>query len=336
MRARAAGAALALLVALAGCTAAETQEEESATATATAASPTPTPSASVGARLDCDSLLPVSRAQSALGVPRSALTGTRDEATRTSGELIRDSAEENGGLLTCAWYQEEGSASIVAAAAGDAADAFAAAGLSSGTRLATESEAYSSCSVETCRVDVLAGTTWATLTLTGAPADADLAALASETAAAAAGALDEPITATAPVCADLLTAEELTGTAGLAEATPGTGTEGTVPATASAAAAARAGYVSCTWADPSSSAYSGLSIDALPNGDDGWRNLSLTTGLAIPLTPLDGLGDKALSGCLDGSCEVDALAGGVWWRVLVTGDEARAEAVARAVIARTA
>lgn len=336
MRARAAGAALALVLALAGCTAAEAPVE-TASGTATApASTAPTPSRSAVAALDCDALLPVSRAQTVLGIPRSDLSGTRDEAVRTSGELIRDSAEENGGALTCAWYQEAGTASVIATAAGDAADAFAAADLSSGSRLATEVEAYSSCAVETCDVDLLAGTTWVTLTLTGAPAEADLAALASETAAAATGALDEPVTAAAPVCAEVLSPEELAGTAGLGEAAPGTGTEGTVPTTASAAAASRAGYVSCTWTDPSSSTYSGLSIDALPNGDDGWRNLSLTSGLGITLTPLDGIGDKALSGCADGSCEIDVLADGVWWRVLVTGDEAEAEAVTRAVVARAA
>ncbi|QHC57247.1 hypothetical protein [Rathayibacter sp. VKM Ac-2760] len=334
MRARAAAAGLALLVALAGCTAAEPDAGASASATATAtgsSSASPTPTRSSAAPLDCDALLPVSRASTALGIPSDSLTGTRDEAVRSSAELIRESAEENGGLLTCSWYDEDGTASITAAATEDAEEEFAA--VRSGSRLATEAEAYSACSVEICAVDLLAGSTWVTLALTGAPADADLAGLATATAAAAGGRLEEPVTATAPVCAEVLTAEQLATTAGLVEATPGSGTEGVAATTASAAAAARAGYASCTWTDATSSSYSGVSVDALPNGEDGWRNLSLTTGLAVALTPLDGLGDRALSGCGGGSCEIDVLAGDVWWRVVVTGDAARTEAVARAVIA---
>ncbi|MCJ1673495.1 MULTISPECIES: hypothetical protein [unclassified Rathayibacter] len=341
MRARAVGTGAALLVAaglLAGCTAAEPEASGTASATASATPPastsaSPTPSRSSAARLGCDALLPVARASSALGVAAGSLEGTRDETVRSSAELIRESAQENGGLLTCAWYEEDGTASITASAAEDAADAFAAAGLSGGTRLATDVEAYSACSVEICSVDLLTGSTWVTLALTGSPADADLAALATATAAAAGGRLDEPVTATAPACAEVLTGEQLAATAGLVDATPGSGTEGVAPSTASGAAAARAGYASCTWTDATSSSYAGLSVDVLPNGEDGWRNLSLTTGLAVTLTPLDGLGDRALSGCGGGSCEVDVLADDTWWRVLVTGDAARAESVARAVIA---
>lgn len=334
MKARAAAAGLALLVGLAGCTAAGPSADGGPTAAPTgSATATPTSSAPSGARLGCDDLLPVSRASTALGVPSASLEGSRDERTRTSAELIREAAEENGGLLACSWFEEGGTASITASAAGDAADAFAA-NARSGTRLAGEVEAYSSCSVETCSIELLAGTTWVTLALEGAPADVDLATLASDTAASTVGSLDEPVTAAAPVCAELLTPEEIATTAGLAEATPGSGTEGVAAATASAAAAARAGYASCSWTDAGSSAYSGLVVDALPNGDEGWRALSLTTGLAIALTPLDGLGEKALSGCGGGSCEIDVVADGVWWRVLVTGDEDRAQAVARAVLAR--
>ncbi|KQQ06210.1 MULTISPECIES: hypothetical protein [unclassified Rathayibacter] len=328
MRARTTAAAgLAVLIALAGCTAAEPVATGTATATST---PTPTASPS---ELDCDDLLPVGRASAALGVPSRALEGTRDVAVRGSAELIREAAQENGGLLTCSWYEEDGVASITASAAEDAAEAFAAAA-HAGTRLAVDTEAFSSCSADLCDVDLLAGSTWITIELTNPPADADLTTLASETAAASVGAaLDEPITAPAPVCDSLLSTEQLTTTAGLVQATPGSGTEGAAPATASAAAAARAGYASCTWTDPTSSAYSGLSVDVLPNGEEGWRNLSLTSGLAIPLAPLDGLGDRALSGCGGGSCEIDVLADSVWWRVQVTGDAARADAVARALIA---
>jgi len=217
VRARAVGAGAALLVALgllAGCTAAEPEASGTASATASAtppasASASPTPSRSSAARLDCDALLPVARASSALGIAAGSLEGTRDETVRSSAELIRESAQENGGLLTCAWYEEDGTASITASAVEDAADAFAAAGLSGGTRLATDVEAYSACSVEICSVDLLTGSTWVTLALTGSPADADLAALATATAAAAGGRLDEPVTATAPVCADVLTGEQL-------------------------------------------------------------------------------------------------------------------------------
>ncbi|MDY0911801.1 hypothetical protein [Rathayibacter festucae] len=338
MRIRAVGAGAALLVAvglLAGCTAEEPEAGGTASASVSPApSASPTPTRSSAARLDCDALLPVARASSALGIAAGSLEGSRDETVRSSAELIRESAQQNGGLLTCAWYEEDGTASIVASAAEDAADAFSAAGLSGRTRLATDVEAYSACSVEICTVDLLTGSTWVTLALSRAPADADLVALTTATAAAAVGRLDEPVTATAPACAEMLTGEQLATTAGLVEATPGTGTEGVAPSTASAAAAARAGYASCTWTDATSSSYSGLSVDVLPNGEDGWRNLSLTTGLAVTLTPLDGLGDRALSGCGGGSCEVDVLAGDAWWRVVVTGDAARAEAVVRAVITR--
>ncbi|MWV59159.1 hypothetical protein [Rathayibacter sp. VKM Ac-2754] len=322
MRLRAVAAGIAVLVALAGCTAAEPIASPTASAT---------PTATASSRLDCDDLLPVGRASAALAVPSSDLEGTREVAVRGSSELIREAAQENGGLLACSWYREDGAASITASALEDAAEAFAAAA-HPGTRLATDVEAYSACADTLCDVDLLAGTTWVTIELTEAPADADLAALVSETADAASGRLDEPITADTPVCADLLTAEELTTTAGLAQATPGAGTEGAAPATAPAAAAARAGYASCTWTDPTSSTYAGLSVDVLPNGVEGWQNLSLTSGLAIPLTPLDGLGDRALSGCGGGSCEIDVVADSVWWRVQVTGDAARADAVARALI----
>ncbi|PPG91374.1 hypothetical protein C5C39_07370 [Rathayibacter sp. AY1F3] len=326
------GAALAVLVALTGCTTAERSDvaaTPSASETAApipSATPTPSPTATASTRLGCDSLLPATRAASALGVSRSALEGSREVTTRSSGELIREAAEENGGVLRCAWYDED--ASITAAAVDDAAEAFAG---RPGPRLETGVEAYGSCTDGSCDLDLLAGATWVTLQLRGAPAAVDLAALATGTASAALGSLDEPVTATAPVCTEVLTAEQLSGAAGLAQATAGTGT-GT-PTTASAAAAARAGYASCSWSDASSAAYSGVTVDALPNGDDGWRNLSLTSGLAIPLEPLDGFGEKALTGCAAGVCEIDALADDVWWRVTVTGDAAKAEAVARAVLA---
>ncbi|SMH49713.1 hypothetical protein SAMN06295885_3393 [Rathayibacter oskolensis] len=330
MRARAVAAGVALLVALAGCTAAEPTADGSGTPSATA-SPSPSPSPSPS-ELDCDELLPDSRAAAALELPERDLEGTRDVAVRGSAELIREAAQENGGLLVCSWYQTDGHASISASAVEDAADEFAAVG-HSGTRLATDVEAYGDCSVDLCDIDVLTGSTWITIELTSAPASVDLASLAADTAGAAVGSLEEPITATAPLCADLLTPEQLTTTAGLAQAAPGAGTEGTTPETAAGAAAARAGYASCTWTDATSSAYAGVTVDALPNGEEGWRNLSLTSGLAIPLEPLDGLGERALSGCDDTSCEVDVLAGDVWWRVLVTGDASRADAVARALLA---
>ncbi|MBF4460986.1 MULTISPECIES: hypothetical protein [unclassified Rathayibacter] len=332
MRARTTVAGLALLVALAGCTPdGPIAQETSATPTASATpTPTPTITTTPRTRLDCDSLLPASRAATVLGLERNVLVGSRAQPFRSSAELIRESAEHNGGLLTCSWYEQKGLASITASAAGDAAEAFAG---RTGTRLASEVEAYGSCADGTCDVELLAGTTWVSLQLTGAPADIDLAALATSTAASAIGSFDEPETATAPVCATLLTPEQLSTTAGLVQATPGSGTEGTTPATAVAAAAARAGYASCSWSDASNSAFSGLTVDALPNGEDGWRNLSLTSGLSIVLEPLDGIGDKALAGCSAGSCEIDVLDDELWWRVVVTGDEERAEAVTRAVLA---
>lgn len=125
MRTRVAAAALGVLIALAGCTAAQ-PAETSATATATPTRLRPRRPR----RLDCDALLPVGRASAALGVPTRDLEGTRDVAVRGSSELIRESAQENGGLLSCSWYQEDGTASITASAAEDAADAFAAAGRS--------------------------------------------------------------------------------------------------------------------------------------------------------------------------------------------------------------
>lgn len=330
MRARILAAGVAVLVALSGCTAAEPDGDdapgtESPTASAQAL-PAPSPTAST--RLGCDSLLPASRAATALGVDTTALEGSRTVSVRSSGELIREAAEENGGLLRCSWY--DGDASITAAAAEDAGAAFAG---RPGARLATEVEAYGSCTNGNCDVDLLAGTTWVTLQLREAPVDVDLAALATGTASGSLGTLDEPVAATAPICADLLTAEQLTATAGLAQPTPGAGSEAGAPSTANAAAATRAGYASCSWSDAASGAYSGVTVDALPNGDEGWRNLSLTLGLAIALEPLDGFGEKALTGCAAGVCEIDALANDVWWRVTVTGDATKAEAVARALLA---
>ncbi|PTL72088.1 hypothetical protein C1I63_04020 [Rathayibacter caricis DSM 15933] len=314
---------------LAGCTGGPSSGAETGAGTSASASA----SASVAplTRLDCDSLLPVERASEALGLPADRLEGSRDGAVRTSSELIRAAAEENGGLLTCSWFEQDGPASIVASAATDAGDAFAA--LPAGPALAAGDAASGACLEGSCTAQVLAGSTWVSLALIGAPATLDLAALASSTADSANGRLDDVIAGTAPVCADLLTAEQLTSLAGLAQPVAGAGTEAATPATAGAAASARAGLASCTWTDAASAAYSGLSIDALPSGEEGWRTLSLTTGLSIPLAPVDGLGERAISGCSAGTCEVDVLAEDVWWRVVVTGDEARADAVARAVLA---
>ncbi|PPF09931.1 hypothetical protein C5C04_14155, partial [Rathayibacter rathayi] len=327
-RAAAIGVALALLVGLSGCTTAERSDDAptpSPTATPSATPPTTaTASPTISTRLGCDSLLPASRAATALGVARSGLEGSREVTTRSSGELIREAAEDSGGLLRCAWY--DGDASVTAAAVEDAAEAFAG---RPGPRLATDVEAYGSCTDGSCDLDLLAGATWVTLQLRGAAAGVDLAALATSTAATTLGTLDEPVTAPSPVCTEVLTGEQLTGAAGLAQPTAAAGT-GTAT-TASAAAAARAGYTSCSWSDAASAAYSGVTVDALPNGDDGWRNLSLTSGLAIPLEPLDGFGEKALTGCAAGVCEIDALAEDVWWRVTVTGDATKAEAVASPV-----
>jgi len=323
---------------LAGCTGGPSSGAETTPGSA-AASASPSASASAPAsaaaapleQLDCDALLPVARASEALGLPADRLEGSRDAAVRTSSELIRAAAEENGGLLTCSWFEKDGPASIVASAAADAGDAFAA--LPAGPALAAGDAASGACTEGSCTAQVLAGSTWVSLAVTGAPATLDLASLASSTADSAAGRLDDVVAGTAPVCAELLPPEQLTSLAGLAQPVAGAGTEGATPATAGAAAAARAGLASCTWTDAASAAYSGLSIDALPSGEEGWRTLSLTTGLSIPLSPVDGLGERAISGCSSGTCEVDVLAEDVWWRVVVTGDEARADAVARAVLA---
>lgn len=313
---------------LAGCTGGPSSGAETGTGSASASE-----SASVAplTRLDCDALLPVERASETLGLPADRLEGSRDGAVRPSSELIRAAAEENGGLLTCSWFEQDGPASIVASAATDAGDAFAA--LPAGPALAAGDAASGACAEGSCTAQVLAGSTWVSLAVIGAPATLDLAALASSIADSADGRLNDVIAGTAPVCADLLTAEQLTSLAGLAQPVAGAGTEGATPSTAGAAAAARAGLASCTWTDASAATYSGLSVDVLPSGEEGWRTLSLTTGLSIPLAPVDGLGERAISGCSAGTCEVDVLAEDVWWRVVVTGDEARADAVARAVLA---
>lgn len=171
MRARLAVTGLALLAALAGCTSAP-QPDAATTGSPTATSSgtptpsagTPTASAIASSRLGCDSLLPASRAATALGVTRSTLEGSREVSVRSSGELIREAAEENGGLLRCAWYDED--ASITATAAEGAADAFVG---RPGVRLATDVEAYGSCTDGSCDVDLLADTTWVSLQLRGAP-----------------------------------------------------------------------------------------------------------------------------------------------------------------------
>ncbi|MBO0983290.1 hypothetical protein [Rathayibacter sp. SD072] len=328
MRARLVALGLIAGVALAGCSGAPAPE---GSASVSASAPAPaSASAAPASELDCDSLLPVSRASEALRLPADRLEGSRDGAVRSSAELIRAAAEENGGLLTCSWFETDGPASVVASAAEDAADAFAA--LPAGPALAAGDAASGSCTDGGCTAQVLVGSTWVSLALTGAPTALDLAALASATADSASGRLDEVVAGSGPVCADLLTTEQLTSLAGLVQPTPGAGTEGAPITTAGAAAAARAGYTSCTWTDAADAAYSGISVDALPSGEEGWRTLSLTTGLAIPLSPVDGLGERAISGCSAGTCEVDVLADGVWWRVLVTGDSARADSVARAVL----
>ncbi|OOB89954.1 hypothetical protein [Rathayibacter sp. VKM Ac-2630] len=155
----------------------------------------------------------------ALGLPADRLEGSRDAAVRTSSELIRAAAEENGGLLTCSWFEKDGPASIVASVAADAGDAFAA--LPAGPALAAGDAASGACTEGSCTAQVLAGSTWVSLAVTGAPATLDLASLASSTADSAAGQLDDVVAGTAPVCAELLAPEQLTSLAGLAQPVAG-------------------------------------------------------------------------------------------------------------------
>ncbi|AJM76861.1 hypothetical protein [Rathayibacter toxicus] len=324
MRARAVSAAFALVVTLAGCTTPRPSEKDATSFDAPA-----TPSPHAVARLTCDTLLSASRAATVLGVERSEIQDTPPTKARKSAEVMREVADEKGGLLQCGWYRKDGTATIIASAVANAAAAFAG---QSGTRLATTTEAYGSCTNNTCGIDLLAGTTWVTLAIVDAPADLDLSALATDTAAGAVGSLDEATTVKKASCTYALTAEQLTTIAGLPHATLRTGKEGGHLASATAVADTRAGYTSCTWSDANNSTAPVLSIDALPDGDYAWRKLSLTSGLVVPLKPLDGVGARALAGCSAEACEIDTLADNVWWRIVVPGDAARAEAVARAVV----
>lgn len=325
------------LLALGGC-ASDGDREPSASPSATATA-TATATADATVELDCDALLPVSRASAALGLPSGEFSGSIAQPKKYSVELVREAAQKNGGLLDCGWYDEDGSAQLRVLALQDAAQAFAVtapgAGAESGglAPAAIGDSAYASChdgEGAGCTAEVLVGDTWLSVSQRPRPADdAGFVALASAIAADARGRIEPPSLATAPECGAVLTAADLTATAGLTAPVLGSVEQA---GDIRAVARDRAGYLSCSWTDASGSG--SVLVSAAPDAHDAWDQLALSSNMFVPLEPIDGIGDRALAGCGATGCEVDAVQDDTWWRIAVSSDAAQATAVAGAVLAR--
>ncbi|TFC22756.1 hypothetical protein [Cryobacterium glucosi] len=339
--------ALTAVVTLAGCT-------QGSGGSSPGASPEPTASAtttSLPVALDCGLVLPVDRAAAALGLPTNSLF---DQATRPTAEqqpssgatqiIVQDAADALGGLVDCSWsapdngtgaLTDDGSRMLPRVSVRvlrNAADEFTAGepdsddGLRGLHPVELGDTAYVACHPpehDSCRAEILVGTTWVNATVSPQPTEESFVAFAGTVVAAVRSAGSAPVT-TAPVlvgCDALLTTADLADAVAIVHANPtdygaaGSGDIGIRPA-----AQRTAGLVRCGWSSSDSGASSGGALlNILPAASAVWRATPPNqANSSIRFEAVSGLGDEAFAGCGGDTCEVDVLSGGVW--VLVQHD----------------
>jgi len=359
--------ALVLLMLLAGCAA---NPQTDTPMPAPTPSPEPTIVAGVGDEivlLDCASVVPVGAAAEVLGVPSDELTAQSStdvatiSATATVGQMMASESLRAAGHYSCRYTLgsgQEGGPVVSVSMLPDAAAEFGAVqpdsndGLNNLAPADLGDEAFAACrdgEWTGCRAEVLAGTTWLSISV-GTPAldqEAFLAYARTVTDSVAALKLARPAGPVRPDCGYLLSPHDLTMSAGLDGPVGGDVLNLAESGSLAVAGEIRGGLVDCAWSADTDAGRGGVTLMILPGRGGSWSAMppgvaaSTAALAAVDLSAEPGAswpasGVQALAGCGADGCQVTLLADGVWLTVVTAGatDPTSAETLAVAAFAR--
>ncbi|MEP6479287.1 MAG: hypothetical protein ABJB03_07850 [Rhodoglobus sp.] len=308
--------------------------------------PSETPSASPAAvQLDCGLVLPVELAASALGLPIGTLfdpaAGDKSAGQPNTGAVMTamfETAVVAGGLVSCAYsapdngsgaQSDDGSRrlpNVTVRLLPNSAEEFALIepdiddGLSGLAPVAVGDTAFVACHPpehDSCRVEMLVGTTWVEASVTPRPQDEAFLAFARALALAVQSAA--PITPAASPkevsCDTLLDPSDLSDAVGIANSeSTDYGSFPSREAGIGTVADRRAGLIRCGWlsSDPGGPSNDVLAT-ILPNSHAAWAAaLPDKVNSSTDFAPVTGLGDEAYAGCGQDTCEVAILSGDIW------------------------
>ncbi|TFB90491.1 hypothetical protein E3O44_02475 [Cryobacterium algoricola] len=310
------------------------------------ASPAPSATATAApVALDCGLVLPVERAAAGLGLPANSLF---DPSAQTAAEqqpnggatqiIMQDAAVALGGLVDCSWsapdngtgrLTDDGSRMLPrvsvrvlpnAAAEFTASEPDTDDGLRGLHPADLGDTAYVACHPpehDSCRAEILVGTTWVNASVSPQPTEESFMAFARTVVAAVQAA--DAVPAATPLkrvgCDALLAPADLTDAVGMPDSqstdyeVPGTYTSGIHPV-----AESRSGLLHCGWSSTDTGALSGgVLVTVLPGAASVWRaSPPNRANSSIRFDALTGLGDEAYAGCGGDTCEVDVLSGDAW------------------------
>ena len=317
--------------------------------------------------LDCASVVPVAAAAEILGVPAAELVAqsstdvTTVPATATVGQMMTSESLRAAGHYSCRYAPatgEQGGPAVSVSMLPDAAAEFIAVqpdsndGLNNLAPADLGDAAFSACrdgEWQGCRAEVLAGTTWLSISVATPEPDpaAFLAYARTVTDSVAALKLARPAGPVRPDCGYLLSPHDLTLSAGLADPTGGDVLTLAESGSLAVAGQIRGGLVHCAWSAAAEAGPSGVALLILPGRGGSWSAMppgvaAATAALgAVDLSAEPGAnwpvsGVQALAGCGAAGCQVTLLADGVWLTVVTTGtaDPASARELAVAAYAR--
>nr|RZI34140.1 hypothetical protein BJQ95_03278 [Cryobacterium sp. SO1] len=317
--------------------------------------------------LDCASVVPMAGAAEILGVPaaelaaRSSADVTTVSATVTVGAMMASESLRAAGHYTCRYELatgDEGGPVVSVSMLPDAAAEFRSAqpdsndGLNNLAPADLGDEAFAACldgEWQGCRAEVLAGSTWLSISVSTPEPDheAFLAYARTVTDSVASLTLARPAGPARPDCGYLLSPHDLTVSAGLGDPAGGDVLNLAESGSLTVAAEIRGGLVDCAWSADGDAGYSGVVLMVLPGRGGSWS--AMPPGVAAStaeLVTVDLSGEKgasrpasgvqALAGCGAGGCQVTLLAGGVWLTVTTprAADSVSATALAVAAYAR--
>jgi len=316
--------------------------------------------------LDCATVVPVAGAAEVLGVPaaelvaRSSTDVTTVSATTVGGMMASESLRA-AGHYSCRFALATGESAdpvVSVSMLPDAAAEFTAVqpdsndGLNNMAPVDLGDKAFSACrdgEWQGCRAEVLAGTTWLSISVATPEVDsaAFLAYARTVTDSVASLNLARPAGAVRPDCGYLLSPHDLTMSAGLDNPVGGDVLDVAESGSLAVAGQIRGGLVDCAWSGDADAGYRGVALMILPGRGGPWS--AMPPGVAASTAALGAVdllavadaswpasGVQALAGCDADGCQVTLLAGGVWLTVMTAGaaDPESATALAVAAYAR--
>lgn len=320
--------------------------------------------------LDCATVVPVAGAAEVLGVPaaelvaRSSTDVTTVSATTTVGEMMASESLRAAGHYSCRYALATGESAdsvdpvVLVSMLPDAAAEFTAVqpdsndGLNNMAPVDLGDTAFSACrdgEWQGCRAEVLAGTTWLSISVATPEPDpaAFLAYARTVTDSVASLKLARPAGPVRPDCGYLLSPHDLTMSAGLDNPVGGDVLDVAESGSLAVAGMVRGGLVDCAWSGDSDAGYRGVALMILPGRGGSWS--AMPPGVAASTAALGAVdlsaeadaswpasGVQALAGCDADGCQVTLLADGVWLTVMTAGatDPTAATALAVAAYAR--